>query len=139
MKQSPTSRTLNMLRERGLTAQVVEKWLPLPNAKPGMPPGRRIDLFGVIDIVVAAGLGGIQGWQACAAASFAARIDKAVAEPRLKVWLASGGRFYVIGWALRGARGEVKRYKPNIVELRLREGEVVRIDEEALFTMGATG
>lgn len=120
---SPTARTLKMLRDRGQLAQVVERF--------NMYTKQYTDLFGVIDIVVAAGMGGIQGWQATSGDNLASRLTKAIAEPRLAVWLASGASFYAVGWRQIGAHGDRKLWKPRIVELRLRDGEVVRVDDES--------
>ena len=96
---SPTSRTLAELRKRGLTAQVVERWCSYSH--------RRIDLLGCIDLVAVGG-GRIMGVQACAGASHAARLTKALAQPGLRKWLADGGAFSIWSWAKRGARGKRK-------------------------------
>ena len=113
---SPTARTLKLLKDRGHAAGVVERYNSFTK--------QRHDLLGCIDIVAAAGLGGVQGWQATSDSNLASRVAKAIAEPRLKSWLAAGGRFYAIGWGKKGARGERKVWKHRIVELRLVEGEV---------------
>lgn len=118
---SPTQRTLALLRKQGWTAAVVEKWNP--HAKV------RIDMFGCIDIVAIRSqsplvpysldlmLGeseGIIGIQACAGASHAARAKKAWDQPGLHKWLAAGGKFAVMSWAKRGARGKRKVWTPRV-------------------------
>lgn len=109
---SPTSRTLERLRKMGGTAQVVEKWIPQTRI--------RQDLFGVIDIV-AVGLGGILGVQATSGTggNASARVNKSLSEPRLKLWLAAGGRFEVWAWAKLGPRGKMKRWKARRLEITL--------------------
>ncbi len=96
---SPTQRTLKWLREKGYTAQVVERW--------NMHAKVRVDLFGCIDIV-AMGHGVILGVQACAGSSHAARKAKATALPTTRQWIECGGMFWVVSWAKRGPRGKRK-------------------------------
>lgn len=93
MPSLPTQRTLELYRKLGFTCQVVEKW--------NGPARKRIDLFGCIDIVAMKPGIGVIGVQACAGGSHAARREKALAEPKLREWLASGGRFEVCSWAKR--------------------------------------
>jgi hypothetical protein len=90
---SPTARTLKLLREEGWTAQVVERW----NAYATI----RVDLFGGIDIVAIHPVRGILGVQACAVSSQSARMAKLLAEPKLREWVAAGGRLEVWGWGKR--------------------------------------
>lgn len=105
---SPTQRTLKELRKREMIAQVVERWNP--HAKV------RVDLFGVIDLVViappkiGAARGAILGIQACAGSSHAARRDKILAEPRAGQWVDAGGRLELWSWSQRGAAGKAKRW-----------------------------
>ena len=106
---SPTQRALKDLRTLGFTAQVVERFNP--HAKV------RQDLFGCIDIVAVREGCGILGVQACAGASHAARRAKSLDEPRLRAWLAAGGRFEVFSYAKRGGRGERKRWQLRREEL----------------------
>lgn len=89
-----------MCKKLGWTAQVVEKWIPQAR--------RRVDLFGCIDMIVLDGQQGPIGVQACAGSSHAARMKKALAEPRLQTWLNSGARFEVWSWAKQGKRGKRK-------------------------------
>lgn len=110
---TPTSRTLKHFRDAGWLAEVVERWIPRVNI--------RRDFAGCIDIICY-GDKGILGIQATSTANVAARVAKSLAEPRLVTWLAAGGRFYVIGWALRGPRGGRKRWTPKCVEISRGEG-----------------
>lgn len=98
---TPTARSLAECRKRGWDAQVVERYNQYAR--------RRIDLFGVIDIVAITPTG-ILGIQATSnnGGTHAARVHKALAEPRLVRWLRAGAHFEVWSWAKQGARGERK-------------------------------
>jgi hypothetical protein len=106
---TPTQRALAFYKELGFVCAVVEKWNP--HAK------IRQDLYGCIDILCCRRGVGIIGVQACAGSSHAARRTKACAEPKLAEWLAAGGRFEVISFAKRGARGKRKLWTPKREEL----------------------
>ena len=99
---SPTQRTLAEAKKLGFTSQVVEKWNSFAR--------RRIDLFGVIDVVAVMPGVGIVGIQTTSGSCHAARRAKALAEPRLAAWLASGGRFEIWSWGNRGERGKRKEW-----------------------------
>lgn len=105
---SPTQRTLAECRKRGWTVQVVEKWVAQAR--------RRIDLFGVIDLVAIAD-GRIMGIQACAGSSHSARVAKILAEPRALEWLRAGAKLEVWSFSKRGARGKAKRWALRVDEL----------------------
>ncbi len=108
---SPTQRTLDELRKRGWTAQVVEKRLPRTFTT--------VDLFGVIDVVgivppmprgpvgalVMPGVtrGAILGIQATSGTNHASRRAKILAEPRAKEWVEAGGRLELWTWSQRVA------------------------------------
>jgi hypothetical protein len=115
MASKPTQRCIETLKELGFTYQVVERFCVYSK--------RRIDLFGCIDILGCRDGIGIIGIQACAGSSHATRRAKACAEPRLKTWVESGGRFEVWSWSKRGERGKRKLWT-------LRRDEVV-VDEVA--------
>lgn len=107
---SPTQRALAHCKANGWTAQVVEKWNSFAHV--------RVDLFGVIDLVVLDGQGGGPlGVQVTSGSNVAARIAKAQAEPRLQRWLASPARFQVWGYAKQGARGKRKVWTLRVVTL----------------------
>lgn len=97
---SPTARTLASLRRDGLTAGVVERWLPHVN--------RRSDFLGVIDII-AVGPGVTMGIQATSASNVSSRLAKARASTELRAWLTAGNAFEVWGWAKRGPRWHVRK------------------------------
>lgn len=109
---TPTQRTLKNLRENGWIVQVVERWNSFARI--------RQDLFGCIDIVAVKGDSrGVFGVQATSGNNVAARIQKSVAEPKLRAWLQAGNRFAVVGWSKRGPRGKVKRWEPRWQEIDL--------------------
>lgn len=114
MSATPTARALAELRKMGFTAGVVEKWIPQMK--------RRVDLFGIIDLIAVMPGVGILGVQATSGSNHAARIAKANAEPRLKTWLASGGRFEVWSFAKQGARGKRKVWVLRREEIKPLDG-----------------
>jgi hypothetical protein len=98
---TPTSRTLALLRRQGYVAAVVERWVPRLNV--------RKDLFGCIDLVaVHPREAGVLGVQTTTAANMSARVKKATALPALRTWLQAGNRFECWAWARRGNRWAVK-------------------------------
>lgn len=99
---TPTQRTLAECKARGWTAGVVERRIPYKPIS--------IDYLGCIDIIVATP-DGIIGIQACSGTDHARRRTKALAEPRLRAWLAAGARFEVWSWSLRGGRGKRKLWQ----------------------------
>ncbi len=99
--KSPTQRALQECRRRGWEAEVVEKRLPKVFITK--------DLFGVIDIVALTG-DTILGIQVTSGTNHAARRAKALAEPRLRLWLERGGQFAVWSYEKQGARGKRKVY-----------------------------
>ena len=88
----PTERTLRALREAGLAAEVVEKWIP---------PGKRKDLFGFVDVLALDGERGFIGIQVTTANCISERMRKLAGERKEEVltWLATpGGRVELWGW-----------------------------------------
>ena len=102
MATSPTARTLQLCKEMGWPAGVVERWIE--RAK------KRIDLFGCIDVVALPErkierywqgplwIRDILGIQCCTGSGHAAHVTKAKAEPRLRRWLAANGSYEVWSW-----------------------------------------
>lgn len=102
---SPTSRTLAAAGKRGYVIGVVERFVGFP------PPGHRVDLFGVIDLVgvrPTEDKRGLQivGVQATSGSNHAARRTKILGEPRAKLWCDAGGVLELWSWTKRGARWE---------------------------------
>ncbi|MBG94852.1 MAG: hypothetical protein CL793_06325 [Chloroflexi bacterium] len=98
-----------LLRKQGYDlVQVVEKWVPQAR--------KRIDLFGIIDIVaIRKDVPGILGIQATSMANISHRIRKAQESPAYPLWLANGNRFEVWGWGKRGPRGKRKLWSVRVV------------------------
>lgn len=101
MKISPTQRSLKEIRNEGYTAQVVEKFNPFAHI--------RQDLFGFIDIVaIKSGVPGVLGVQTTTQDHVAEHEDKILANPIYKIWLESGNKLEIHGWAKRGGKGKRK-------------------------------
>ena len=117
MGAGPTKRTLALLRKGGGIAQKVEFW----NAH----ARRRIDVFGFGDVISAGGDRGVALWQATTRSNVMDRVSKIREEcaDAASVWLESGGRIFVIGWAKLGARGERKLWRARILEIGFTEGD----------------
>ena len=139
---SPTQRTLKLLRDQGMLCQVVEHWKPsfahqvVDAAKgflQGKPqselshaigelersgPGRRVDLFGFIDIV-ALSPEGIIGVQCTTTGDMARRRLKILTEccDEARSWLAAGGRIQVIRWKRYAKAVDRKFWRPTIVNV----------------------
>lgn len=101
MPTSPTQRSLAECRKRGWEAQVVERF--------NVWSKRRVDLFGVIDIV-AITEDGILAIQATSGTNHASRVAKIGEEPRAAKWVKAGGILEVWSWAKRGPRGGRKTW-----------------------------
>lgn len=95
---SPTQRTLAECKRRGWTAGIVERRLTRFVTQ---------DFLGCIDII-AITPDGLVGIQATSGANHAARVSKALAEPRLATWLAPGRTFAVWSWSKQGGCGKRK-------------------------------
>lgn len=110
---TPTARTLKLFRDQDYLAEVVERNLPIP--------GRfcKLDFLGVIDLIAFKRASDeVIGVQATSASNLTARVKKALAEPRLWVWLQSKARrFLVVAWGKRGPRGKKKAWAPITREI----------------------
>lgn len=100
LKTDPTQRSLKVLRERGFTCGIVEKW----NSHVMV----RQDLFGFADIIAMKPGDGIWAVQVTTSSNVAAHRAKIYGEPRHQVWLKSGGQIWLHGWSKKGARGKRK-------------------------------
>lgn len=128
-KTSPTQRSLKHLRDQGYTAAVVEKWNPHAHI--------RQDLFGVIDIVAMRADVGILAVQTTTMGNVPARKLKAMGEPRLKVWLESGGLFTLHGWSMRGKKGKRKLWEIRTEEVTLQSYADLKAFAEACSFKGS--
>ena len=115
MADSPTRRSLEMLRANGWTVDVTERWIAAIKI--------RKDWMGFGDLLCCRP-GQIMLVQTTTASNLMARWHKTVALPGAEAWLQSGGAIELHGWAKRGARGERKLWccdvrKVSISDLRL--------------------
>ena len=111
---NPTERTLKRLRDHGYQVAVVERW--------NMHARIRQDLFGWCDIVaIREDLPGVLGIQACRASHSLNRFSKIIQVPALRVWLKSGNRAEVWGWAKGERCWKVKRRNVRLEDLSLKE------------------
>jgi hypothetical protein len=78
------------LRAAGWTVGVTERWIPGRNI--------RVDLFGVGDVLACRAGEKPLLVQVTTASHVSARVAKARAESRLRVWLQTGSAFVVHGW-----------------------------------------
>lgn len=98
---SPTSRTLEVMRERGYLAEVVERWIPGANV--------RKDFAGFIDILcLHKETGEIVGVQATSGSNVSARIDKIVNHENVSAVRKANIRILVHGWAKRKGRWQLR-------------------------------
>ncbi len=116
MANSPTQRTLALLRKENYVCQVVERYCAFSK--------KRVDLFNCIDIVACKVGEGIVGIQTTSASNHSARVKKAIALPSLLAWLASGGRFSVWSW------GKNKKGKWEVRRQELTQGDLLCIPVE---------
>lgn len=95
---SPTERVLKICRERGYEVNVVEKWNPFA--------GRRIDLFGIFDLV-AVTQDCILGLQTTSAAHHADHRAKMCQNAILKRWRGTGSKALLITFGKSRVNGKV--------------------------------
>lgn len=101
---TPTARTLQYLRKRGITADVVERWIA--------GAGVRKDFLGIIDVIALwpafAGGHHIIGIQATSGTNHSSRCRKVESSPSLFFWRSAGAFMEVWSWSKRGPRGKRK-------------------------------
>ena len=95
---TPTQLTLRHLRETYPLVQVVEHWNPFAR--------RRIDLFGIIDVVAVGA--DIVAVQTTSAGNVSARVKKIAESDALPTLLKAGIRVIVHGWAKRKGRWQLR-------------------------------
>jgi len=124
---SPTQRTLAYLKEQGLSAHMVERYVRIPSAPGG---GKRIDLLHIIDIITVSPETGIGGVQSCGSA-FSDHYKKIISDYRdnTKLWLDAGGTLLLIGWRKLkrkkqdGTYSKLYSWEPRIKEITLADLE----------------
>lgn len=123
MASKPTQRCIETLKELGFQYEVVERWNHYARI--------RQDLFNVIDIVAVRPGIGILGIQATSGTNHAKRRAKSIAEPLLRGWLESGGRYEVWSWSKRGERGKRKVWTLRREEIRVDDLDAVPVEAAA--------
>lgn len=102
---SPTQRSLVMLREWGWTCQVVERWNQYAR--------RRVDLFGVIDIVAIEPERSIIGVQTTTMSNASTHREKISKSAEAREWVAGGGVLHLHLWR---KIGKPARWKCRVEE-----------------------
>lgn len=105
MSDSPTRRSLAHLRKAGCVAQVVEHWNAFAK--------RRIDLFGIVDVVALSPDGQTIGVQATSLSNVSARVNKIAESESVAALRKCGWRLLVHGWG-KGSNG---RYRLREVDV----------------------
>lgn len=88
---SPTSRTLKHLRDlKYPLVQVVEKWIPQAM--------KRVDLYGIIDVLAVSAAGEVIGVQATSGSNVSSRVKKIAESDAIAILRLAGWRVVVHGW-----------------------------------------
>lgn len=91
MSDTPTTRSLRLLRKQGWMVGVVEKWNPHVKI--------RQDLFGFADLLAVDAVGKqFVLVQTTSAANFSSRMKKVRESEDAATWLSAGGKIAVHGW-----------------------------------------
>jgi hypothetical protein len=134
---SPTQRTLQRCRKNLWVADVVERWQPT-----GSAGGRRVDLFGCIDVLALDGKQGALGIQATSHTNTSGRVAKILGKQQpnespeaaaarvhnVRAWLQSGNRLEVWGWRV-GLVGRARRWSCRIVRIVCADGQLQREED----------
>ena len=99
-RTSPTQRSLALLRRRGYTVAIGEKWNPHARI--------RQDLFGFGDLIACGNRLPPALVQCTTGANHAKRKEKILSIEASKAWCESGGAILLMSWAKRGERGRRK-------------------------------
>lgn len=113
MPASPTARTLAECRRRGWIPDVVERHNTFS--------GKKLDLYGCIDVVVMDDHPGLLGIQATSGTNSSARIKKIRTEraDMARAWLERGNRLQVWGWRKFVKPIKGRYWWPKITEIAL--------------------
>jgi len=102
MAESPTSRTMRVLRNENWIPAVVERW----NAYAKI----RQDLYGFIDVVaIKDGEHGVLAIQATTKTNMNAREKKILSNNKTGTWLRTGNRLQVWGWYKKKNRWQIEK------------------------------
>ena len=107
---SPTQRSLKHLRDLGYTAQIVEKYNMFAHV--------RQDLFGFIDIVaIHPDKMGVFGIQTTTQKNVSTHLEKIKNNPIHRLWIETGNKLIVHGWAKRGKAKKRKMWSVKEIEI----------------------
>lgn len=111
---TPTQRSLAHYRKAGYHCEIVEHHIPWPK-----PWGTKRDLLGFGDILVLREAEKVAIIQTTSGGNLAARRKKIIAERRAQLWLQTGGRILLNGWAKKGPRGKKKVWTLKEEEIKI--------------------
>ena len=100
---SPTQRSKAYAESLGYQVAIVERWNPWAKV--------RQDLYGFIDLLCLKEGCCLIAIQATSTGNMNSRIAKIKTLPASWKWITSGNRLEVWGWALRGKKGQRKKYE----------------------------
>ncbi|HUT57217.1 MAG TPA: hypothetical protein VNA25_05015 [Phycisphaerae bacterium] len=117
MAESPTSRSLKLLRDQGYHAYVVEKWVPQAR--------KRIDVGGFGDILAWKPNHGVLLVQTTTSGHLAERRTKIQTQcnEAARTWLQScqGAEIHLHGWSKKGAAGTRKTWQCRVEVVNLED------------------
>lgn len=105
---SPTSRSLEYLRDRGWIARVVEKWIPFRKI--------RVDCLGGDILAIHPATKRTMLIQATSDSNHTSRVKKSVANEEVKHWLQCDNEFEI--WSWKKGRKEPRREKLRLDDLQ---------------------
>jgi hypothetical protein len=113
-KTLATQRTLQVLRDEGWVCCTVERYMN----HPGMKFPRRIDAFGIGDILACHPVNSYIALVQCfpdsgGKAGFDAHLNKIISLPETRAWISSGGRILLYGWKKR--KGHWQWHRKEII------------------------
>ena len=119
------SRSVEFLRRRGWSADVVTRWNMYARPHP-----RRIDPFGFLDLIaVRSDAAGVLGVQATASGNTSARKAKIILIPEAVIWLRAGNRIVIHDWRKVKVKpgGVAIRWDNRITEIVI--GDMMPVEE----------
>jgi len=109
LSESPTQRSLKLLRQQGYVCAITEHW----NAHAKL----RQDLFGFVDVLAIGEK--MLAIQTTSGSNVSKRVAKIKSIVAARAWLECGHKIYVHGWAKQGPRGKRKTWTCREVEITL--------------------
>ena len=123
MATSPTSRSLQVLREEGWLAEKVEHYHHYER--------KTFDLFGIADIAAArADVPGLLLIQCTSQSNKSSRWQKLISAPASRILLSAGNRIEVWTWGKRGKKGQRKTWQLQRKPVTLADLTLVESEQE---------